>query len=53
LADAGTSILLIEQNTRLVHTVAQRYHVLSKGSIVESASMAGLSMEALHKHIMV
>ncbi len=53
LADSGTSILLIEQNTRLVHTVAERYYVLSKGSIVESASMSGLSMEALHRHIMV
>jgi len=53
LADAGTSILLIEQNTRLVHLIAKRYYVLSKGSIIESASMTGLSMQDLHKHVMV
>lgn len=53
LGESGTSILLIEQNIRLVHAVAERYCVLSKGAITETGSMSGLSMESLHKHIMV
>ncbi len=53
LSAAGTSILLIEQNFSLVHRVAERYYVLSKGTIVESGSLAGLSVEVLKKHIAV
>jgi branched-chain amino acid transport system ATP-binding protein len=53
LAQAGTAILLIEQNFGLVHRVAERYYVLSKGSIVEAGWLAGLSMETLKKHVAV
>jgi branched-chain amino acid transport system ATP-binding protein len=53
LSASGTSILLIEQNIRLVHAVAERYCVLSKGAITDTGSMSGLTMESLHKHIVV
>lgn len=53
LADAGTSILLIEQNYGLVRRVAERYHVLSKGAFVEEGALAGLSMESLKRHVAV
>jgi len=53
LAGTGTAILLIEQNFGLVHRVAERYYVLSKGSIVEAGRLAGLSMETLKKHVAV
>ncbi len=48
-----TSILLIEQNFSLVHRVAERYYVLSKGAVVEDGSVQGLSMESLKKHVAV
>ncbi len=53
LGDKGTSILLIEQNFRLVHRVAERYYVLSKGTVVEDGSLTGLSVESLKKHVAV
>lgn len=53
LADTGTSILLIEQNIGLVCAAVDHYHVLSKGSVTESGSMAGVTMDSLRKHIMV
>ena len=53
LADAGTGILLIEQNFGLVRRVADRYYVLAKGSIVEEGRLAGLSMESLKRHVAV
>jgi branched-chain amino acid transport system ATP-binding protein len=49
----GTSILLIEQNFGLVHKVAERYYVLSKGMVIEEGTMAGLSIESLKKHVAV
>ncbi len=51
--EAGTSLLLIEQNYGLVRRVATHYHVLSKGSIVEEGELAGLSMESLKRHVSV
>lgn len=53
LASANTSILLIEQNFSLVHRVAQRYYVLSKGSVVEEGRVEGMSMDDLKKHVAV
>jgi ABC-type branched-subunit amino acid transport system ATPase component len=53
LAHRGTSILLIEQNFSLVHRVAARYCVLAKGSIVDTGTLAGLSMEVLKQHVAV
>jgi branched-chain amino acid transport system ATP-binding protein len=49
----GTSILLIEQNYSLVSRVSDRYHVLSKGSVVDEGALAGLSMDSLKKHVAV
>ena len=53
LFHAGTSLLLIEQNYGLVRRVADRYYVLSKGSVVEEGELAGLSMESLKKHVAI
>jgi branched-chain amino acid transport system ATP-binding protein len=53
LAAGETSILLIEQNFSLVHRVAERYYVMSKGAVVESGLLAGLSKESLKKHVAV
>ena len=53
LAAQDTSILLIEQNFSLVHRVAQRYYVLSKGSVVEQGRVAGMSMDDLKRHVAV
>ena len=53
LAESGTALLLIEQNFGLVHRVAERYYVLSKGRIVEEGHLAGISMESLKKHVAI
>ncbi|MCC7273764.1 MAG: ABC transporter ATP-binding protein [Alphaproteobacteria bacterium] len=53
LAAEGTGILLIEQNFGLVRRVADRYYVLSKGAIIETGALAGLSVETLKKHVAV
>lgn len=53
LAAGNTSILLIEQNFSLVHRVAQRYYVLSKGTVVEEGNAQGMSIENLRKHVAV
>jgi len=53
LAETGTGILLIEQNIGLVRRVAQRYCVLSKGSIVDSGDLANLTTEMILKHVAV
>lgn len=53
LADEGTSILLIEQNFSLVHRVAARYYVLSKGTVVEQGSAEGMSIDNLKRHVAV
>jgi branched-chain amino acid transport system ATP-binding protein len=53
LAAEETSILLIEQNFSLVHRVAERYYVLSKGAVVEQGRLEGLSKESLKKHVAV
>jgi branched-chain amino acid transport system ATP-binding protein len=53
LAEAGTSLLLIEQNYSIVKRVSDRYYVLSKGSIVEQGKLTGLSMESIKKHVAV
>lgn len=53
LADTGTALLLIEQHFGLVHRVAERYYVLSKGTIVEDGNLSAISMESLKKHVAV
>jgi branched-chain amino acid transport system ATP-binding protein len=51
LAERGTGILLIEQNVSLVHRVARRYYVLSKGSVVDSGALEGVPVEKLKEYI--
>jgi branched-chain amino acid transport system ATP-binding protein len=53
LAQEGTSLLLIEQSFGLVRRVSNRYHVLSKGSIVENGEVARLSIDSLKKYVAV
>ena len=53
LGEDGASILLIEQNFGLVHRVADRYYVLSKGAVIEEGRLAGLTIESLKKHVAV
>ena len=53
LADTGTSVLLIEQNYGLIRSVAERYAIMSKGTIVETGQLTGLTVEALRRHVTV
>ncbi len=53
LADTGTSVLLIEQNYGLIRSVAENYTIISKGTVVETGQLAGLSVEALKRHVTV
>jgi branched-chain amino acid transport system ATP-binding protein len=53
LAARGTGVLLIEQNIGLVRRVAERYYILSKGAVVDSGALEGLSLEALKRHVAV
>lgn len=53
LADGGTSMLLIEQNIRLVHQTVDQYYVLSKGTVVDSGHMKQCTLESLRRHIMI
>lgn len=53
LAAEGIAILLIEQNLHLVRQVAKRYYVMTKGSIIDSGSLEGLTIEDLQHHVSV
>lgn len=53
LADAGTALLLIEQNLSLIMRVARRFYIMAKGSIIEQGSLQGVDIKELHKHIVV
>ncbi|MCK0506569.1 ABC transporter ATP-binding protein [Aromatoleum anaerobium] len=53
LANAGTALLLIEQNLSLITRVARRFYVMAKGSIIEEGALEGLDIAQLHKHIVV
>jgi ABC-type branched-subunit amino acid transport system ATPase component len=53
LADAGTALLLIEQNLSLITRVARRFYIMAKGSIIEQGSLEGIDIKELHKHIVV
>jgi len=49
----GTSILLVEQNLSLVKRVAEKFHVLSKGRIVDSGKTSEVTIEELNRHILI
>jgi branched-chain amino acid transport system ATP-binding protein len=53
LGTDGMGILLIEQNVSLIHRVAERFYVLSKGSVAESGSLENVSRDALQGHIAI
>lgn len=53
LADAGTALLLIEQNLSLIARVARRFYIMAKGSIIEQGSLEGMDIKELHRHIVV
>lgn len=53
LAREGTSLLLIEQHISLVRRVAETYHLMSKGALVESGRLSELSDERLKRHVAV
>jgi ABC-type branched-subunit amino acid transport system ATPase component len=53
LGNDGLGILLIEQNISLIHRVAERFHVLSKGAVAESGSLHNVSRDELQRHIAI
>jgi branched-chain amino acid transport system ATP-binding protein len=53
LGTDGMGILLIEQNISLIHRVAERFYVLSKGSVAESGSLQNVSRDELQTHIAI
>jgi branched-chain amino acid transport system ATP-binding protein len=53
LAGDGIGILLIEQNVSLIHRVAERYYVLSKGAVAESGSLHNVGPDELQRHIAI
>jgi len=53
LADEGTAIMLIEQNISLIQRVAERFYALSKGQVVDSGSLAGMTTKELQAHITI
>lgn len=53
LSGDGIGILLIEQNVSLIHRVAERFYVLSKGAVAESGSLRNVHREELQRHIAV
>jgi branched-chain amino acid transport system ATP-binding protein len=53
LGKDGLGILLIEQNVSLIHRVAERFYVLSKGAVAESGSLLNVSRDELQRHIAI
>jgi branched-chain amino acid transport system ATP-binding protein len=53
LGGEGVGILLIEQNVNLIHRVAERFYVLSKGAVVEEGHLRNVTVEELQRHIVI
>ncbi len=53
LSRDGIGILLIEQNVSLIQRVAERFYVLSKGTVAESGSLHNVSRDDLQRHIAI
>ena len=53
LGGDGIGILLIEQNVSLIHRVAERFYVLSKGAVAECGSLRNVDREELQRHIAI
>ncbi|MGE3709322.1 MAG: ABC transporter ATP-binding protein [Hyphomicrobiaceae bacterium] len=52
LARTGVAIMLIEQHLKLVREIADRYYVISKGSVVESGRVRDVDGSRLQASIM-
>jgi ABC-type branched-subunit amino acid transport system ATPase component len=53
LGNDGIGILLIEQNVSLVHRVAERYYVLSKGAVADSGTLHNVGSDELRRHVAI
>jgi ABC-type branched-subunit amino acid transport system ATPase component len=53
LAEEGIGILLIEQNVSLIHRVAERFYVLSKGAVAAQGVLRNVTKEELQRHIAI
>ena len=53
LGGEGIGILLIEQNVSLIHRVAERFYVLSKGAVAAQGALRNVTKEALQRHIAI
>jgi branched-chain amino acid transport system ATP-binding protein len=53
LGGEGIGILLIEQNVSLIHRVAERFYVLSKGAVAGQGALRNVTKEELQRHIAI
>jgi branched-chain amino acid transport system ATP-binding protein len=53
LGGEGIGILLIEQNVSLIHRVAERFYVLSKGAMAAQGTLRNVTKEELQRHIAI
>jgi branched-chain amino acid transport system ATP-binding protein len=53
LGGEGIGILLIEQNVSLIHRVAERFYVLSKGAVAAEGALHNVTKEELQRHIAI
>jgi branched-chain amino acid transport system ATP-binding protein len=53
LGDEGMGILLIEQSVGLIRRVAERFYVLSKGTVAASGPLSGTDAEEFARHIAI
>lgn len=53
LGNDGMGILIIEQSVGLIRRAAQRFYVLSKGTIAASGSLIDVSVEDFQRHIAI
>jgi branched-chain amino acid transport system ATP-binding protein len=50
IADAGTTVLLVEQNVKKALAVADRAHVLERGALVASGPAAQIAQSDIVRH---
>jgi branched-chain amino acid transport system ATP-binding protein len=53
LGNDGIGILLIEQNVGLIHRVAERYYVLSKGAVADAGTLHDVGSDELRRHVAI
>ena len=52
-ADRRSTFISFEQSIGLIRRVAERFYVLSKGTVAASGSLAEIEAEDFHKHIAI